>query len=118
MKKSELQQIIKEEISKILNEEDPIQTSFNKKLNLPEPSSEKNTLRPKSIEIEFGPGLGKIYRILRDGKSINVNTGKELIKKYTGIDISSGKNTNILTQISDKLKDKKINFEYSEVDRF
>jgi hypothetical protein len=47
MKKSELQQIIKEEIQNILHEEDPTQTSFNKKLGLPEPSGVKNTMRPK-----------------------------------------------------------------------
>jgi hypothetical protein len=47
MNKSELKQIIKEEIKNILHEEDPTQTSFNQKVGLPEPSGVKNTMRPK-----------------------------------------------------------------------
>jgi hypothetical protein len=38
MKKSELKQIIREEIQNILQEEDPIQTAFNKKIGI-EPST-------------------------------------------------------------------------------
>jgi hypothetical protein len=47
MKKSELQQIIKEEISKVLNEEDPLQTAFNKKLGVEPGSSAINTQQSK-----------------------------------------------------------------------
>jgi len=47
MKKSELQQIIKEEIQNILQEEDPLQTAFNKKVGMSEPSGAQNTMRSK-----------------------------------------------------------------------
>ena len=47
MKRSELKRIIKEEITTILNEEDPIQSSFNKKVGTPEPSNTKNVMRSK-----------------------------------------------------------------------
>jgi hypothetical protein len=111
MKKSELQQIIKEEIQNILQEEDPLQTAFNKKVGMPEPSGAKNIMRPKSIEIEFSPNL-KIQKILIDGTT-NTEKGKDLIKQYTGLDAS----WNNTKSIAEKLRDKKINFSYSEVDR-
>jgi hypothetical protein len=96
---------------KTLNEEDPLQTAFNKKVGMPEPSGVKNTLRPKSIEIEFSPNL-KIQKILIDGTT-NTEKGKDLIKQYTGLDAS----WNNTKSIAEKLRDKKINFSYSEVDR-
>jgi len=61
MKKSELQQIIKEEIQNILQEEDPLQSAFNKKVGTSEPSGAKNTMRSK----EWMEG----YRAYIPGKS-------------------------------------------------
>jgi hypothetical protein len=62
MKRSKLQQIIKEEIQNILHEEDPLQTAFDKKVGTPEPSSgAKNVMRSK----EWMEG----YRAYIPGKS-------------------------------------------------
>lgn len=47
MKKSELQQIIKEEIANVLNEQDPLQTAFDKKVGIKEPSGVQNVMRSK-----------------------------------------------------------------------
>jgi hypothetical protein len=111
MKKSELQQLIKEEIQNILQEEDPIQTSFNKKVGMPEPSGVKNTMRPKSIKVKFNPKLKIIY-VEVDDEYINKYEGINLIKQYAGLEPSWSN----IDKIIEKLKDKKINFEYSEVD--
>ena len=61
MKKSELKQIIKEEIQNILQEEDPLQAAFNKKVGTSEPSGAKNVMRSK----EWMEG----YRAYLPGKS-------------------------------------------------
>lgn len=48
MKKSKIQEIIREEIQNILTEsEDPIQLAFNKKIDAGEPSGSQNTMRSK-----------------------------------------------------------------------
>jgi hypothetical protein len=96
MKKSELQQIIKEEISKVLIEaEDPIQTAFIKAITKDGDvklggSGAKNIMRPKLIDIYFTIS-GRYYKTLVDEKKISRKETEDLIKNLSGIELDLGK---------------------------
>jgi hypothetical protein len=89
MKKSELQQIIKEEIQKVLNEEDPLQTAFRKKItndgDVKLDSTQSNILRPKKIDITFNTQR-YFYKTLVDGKKIERLETEKLLKRLSGIE--------------------------------
>jgi len=92
MKKSQLRQIIQEEIQNILNEvEDPIQTAFNKAITKDgdvklDNTGAKNIMRPKLIDIWFTDS-GRYYKTLVDGNKIGRSDTEALIKNLTGISL-------------------------------
>jgi hypothetical protein len=114
MKKSELQQLIKEEISKMLTEaEDPIQTAFTKAITKDGDvklggSGAKNIMRPKLIDIWFTIS-GRHYKTLVDQKKISRGETEDLIKNLTGIELDLGRiNDEKLEDVAKILKEKNI----------
>jgi hypothetical protein len=115
MKKSRLLEIIQEEIQNVLNEaEDPIQTAFDTRLNLPKPSGVKNIMRPKLIDIWFTDNR-RYYKTLVDGEKRNQAETEDLIKYFTGMDIGLRMmDSEVLTQVKDKLKEKNIDLTWDD----
>ena len=131
MKKSELKQLIKEEIKNIMNTKDDgasgygeVMRKFTDKMTggrIPDLSI-KNTMRPKKIEIIFTE-RGRYYNITADGKDIKngaFGIGVEKAEKYlesiTGmeeIDLLYV-NDEMLDKITENLKNKGIEFTWRE----
>ena len=121
MKKSELQQIIKEEISKVLTEaEDPIQTAFTKAITKDGDvklggSGTKNIMRPKLIYIIF-TDRGYFYKTLVDEKQMGLGDTEDLIKNLTGVNLMLNRmDEEKLENIADILKSKNIKLVWSDV---
>jgi len=121
MKKSELQQIIKEEISKVLTEaEDPIQTAFIKAITKDGDvklggSGARNIMRPKLIDIMFTDNQ-RYYKTLVDGKLMGLGDTEDLIKNLTGVDMTLNRmDDEKLEDVAKILKSKNIKLNWSDV---
>jgi hypothetical protein len=121
MKKSELQQIIKEEISKVLTEaEDPIQTAFIKAITKDGDvklggSGARNIMRPKLIDIMFTDNQ-RYYKTLVDGKLMGLGDTEDLIKNLTGVDMTLNRmDDEKLEDVANILKSKNIKLNWSDV---
>jgi hypothetical protein len=137
MKKSELRQLIKEEIKDIMNTKSIMNTKDDGKSGYGEVMrkltnkmtggripdlSIKNTMRPKKIEIIFTE-RGRYYNITADGKDIKngeFGIGVEKAEKYlesiTGmeeIDLLYV-NDDMLDEITENLKNKGIKFTWDD----
>jgi hypothetical protein len=90
MKKSQLQQIIKEEIQNVLSEIDPTQQGFDAAMKRAgveyNRTGGKNIMRPKLINIWFNTNFG-YYKTLVDGERMDRTETEDLIKNLTGINI-------------------------------
>ena len=131
MKKSELRQLIKEEIDNIMNTKDDgasgygeVMRKFTNKMTggrIPDLSI-KNTMRPKEIEIQFTE-KGRYYNITANGKDIKdgvfgigVKKAEKYLESITGmeeIDLLYV-NDEILDEITENLKNKGIKFTWRE----
>ena len=131
MKKSELRQLIKEEIDNIMNTKDDgasgygeVMRKFTNKMTggrIPD-LSVKNTMRPKEIEIQFTE-KGRYYNITANGKDIKdgvfgigVKKAEKYLESITGmeeIDLLYV-NDEILDEITENLKNKGIKFTWRE----
>ena len=131
MKKSELRQLIKEEIDNIINTKDDgasgygeVMRKFTNKMTggrIPD-LSVKNTMRPKEIEIQFTE-KGRYYNITANGKDIKdgvfgigVKKAEKYLESITGmeeIDLLYV-NDEMLDEITENLKNKGIKFTWRE----
>lgn len=121
MKKSQLRQIIQEEIQKVLTEaEDPIQTAFTKAITKDGDvklggSGARNIMRPKLIYIIFTDS-GYFYKTLVDEKQMGLGDTEDLIKNLTGVNIMLNRmDEEKLENIADILKEKNIKLVWSDV---
>lgn len=83
MKTSQLRNIIKEEISKALSENDEISQTLTKMAGV-KPTTASNTMKPKLIHIEFTT-RDKVYKTFVDGDQKDKNEVEKLIKNLTGL---------------------------------
>jgi len=120
MKKSQLHQIIQEEIQKILVEaEDPIQTAFTKAITKDGDvklggTEAKNIMRPKLIDIYFTI-YGKFYKTLVDGERMGRDETEKLIKNLSGIKLDLERmNDEKLEDVAKILKSKNIKFTWND----
>ena len=118
MKKSELQQIIKEEIAKVLIEVDDYGldlTRFKEKIGFKEPDpSIKNIMRPKHIDIWFTT-KGRYYKTLVDGNKKELSEVEKILSALTGMDVSVRYMDEAeLNQMKDILNKKGIKFTWDD----
>ena len=117
MKKSELKQIIREEIQKVLEIEDPYQNALNTFFNKDSASTsgEGNILRPKKINLTYTTD-GVWYKTDVDGDRKNLAETKELLERLTKLEDLSLKYTNddVLTKIQEILAKKGIELTWNE----
>jgi len=99
MKTSQLRNIIKEEISKALSENDEISQTPTKMAGV-KPTTTSNTIKPKPIHIEFTT-RDKVYKTFVDGVETDKNEVEKLIKNLTGL-----KSFSFLSLIDDFEKEK------------
>lgn len=78
MKKSELKQIIKEEIKNVFENEDPMQSAFNK------------AMKKAGVELYKGPNLNKIKEVKPTGeiKIMNINYDEGVNRNQVVVDIN------------------------------
>lgn len=114
MKKSELREIIKEEIYRIIDETDPISKALADKVGI-KPTTAKNVMRPKHIDITF-TDRGKYYKTLVDKKEQkNLSETEEMLKNLTGINVSLGSmNENELNKLKNILSEKGVTFTWND----
>jgi len=114
MKKSELKQIIKEEISKVLNEDDPISKALVDKMGVETAKDySKNIMRPKHIDIWF-TDRGRYYKALVDGNKKDLSEVEKILSTLTGMNVSVRYNETELNQMKDILNKKGIEFTWDD----
>ena len=131
MKKSELRQLIKEEIKDIMNTKDDGASGYGEVMRkltdkmtggrIPDLSI-KNTMRPKEIHVTFTE-RGRYYKITADGKDvkdgvfgIGVEKAENMLKSITGIEEIDllYVNDDMLDEITENLKNKGIKFTWDD----
>ena len=131
MKKSELRQLIKEEIDNIMNTKDDGASGYGEVMRkltnkmtggrIPDLSI-KNTMRPKEIHVTFTE-RGRYYKITADGKDvkdgvfgIGVEKAENMLKSITGIEQIDllYVNDDMLDEITENLKNKGIKFTWDD----
>ena len=113
MKRSELRQLIREEIYRIIDETDPISKALADKVGI-KPTTAKNVMRPKHIDITF-TDRGRYYKTLVDGVKKDLSETEEMLKNLTGIDVSLRyMNENELNQLENILSKKEVKFTWND----
>ena len=118
MKKSELRDIIKEEIYRIVDEADDYEIAmdkFKEKIGFKEPDpSIKNVIRPKHIDIWFTT-KGRYYKTLVDGNKKELSEVEKILSALTGMDVSVRYMDEAeLNQMKDILNKKGIKFTWDD----
>jgi hypothetical protein len=115
MKKSELRHLIREEISKVLNEDDPISRALVAKMGVETAKDySKNIMRPKHIDIWF-TDRGRYYKALVDGNKKDLSEVEKMLSILTGMNVSVRyMDETELNQMKDILNKKGIKFTWDD----
>ena len=113
MKHSELKQIIREEIYRIIDETDPISKALADKVGV-KPTTAKNIMRPKHIDITF-TDRGRYYKTLVDGIKKELSEIEKMLKNLTGMDVGLRyMDENELDQLENILSKKGVKFTWND----